>query len=235
MMSDLKNKALFVPGESWTGFDLEGPWAGVGSRETPDEILLLMARYACTAYDKKLGPLHSGDAIGADFAFWVGAKLSTNFEELQAKIFLSRNGFQQRWVNPKWPFINSKKLPEEIYLAAQQIAYKARGGFYGLGPGGIALMTRNAFQILSETLLNPVSKMIYYAEPTGKGERVKGGTNCALQIAIEYNVPRLNLYFEENQELLKAWLANNESMIFYPDNFIEIIHSRKDRLPYKGF
>lgn len=219
----------------WDGFDLKGPWAGVGARDTPDEVLLLMARYACTAYDLKLGQLRSGDAIGADFAFWVGAKLSSNFPELKAKIYLSRNGFQQRWVNPKAPFINSKNLPEEIYVAAQNIACKARGGFYGLGKGGIALMTRNAFQLLSETLLHPVSKMIYYAQPVGKSERVKGGTNCALQIAIEYNIPRLNLYLEENQELLVNWLDENESMIFYPENLLEIIHSRKERTPYKGF
>lgn len=216
-------------------FDLEGPWAGIGSRETPMHVQVLMVRYARTVYDLMFGPLHSGDAIAADFAFWVGARLSKNFCKLRPKIFLSRNGYQNRWHDDRLGFINAKSLPEGLYAEAKQLAHEARKGFYGLGPGGIALMTRNPFQILDVDLHTPVKKCIYWGIPQGKTEKVRGGTNCALQIAIRFDVPRLNLYHEENQEALRIWLEEKETGEPYPTNLEFIIDSRRHDYPYPGF
>lgn len=216
-------------------FSLTGSWAGIGSRETPIDIQILMARYARTAYDLELGTLHSGDAIGADFAFWVGARLSPNFDKLKAKIFISKNGYQNRWSNDSLGFINALSLPPDVYYQAAKIAHEARGGFYGLGLGGKQLMTRNTFQILSEDLQAPVKKLLYWGIPQGKKEKVRGGTNCALQVAIRYNIPRINLYHEQAKKTLEEWLKEKESHQAYPSNLVDIIESRRNHNPYPGF
>ena len=96
-------------------------------------------------------------------------------------------------------------------------------------------MTRNPFQILDVDLHTPVKKCIYWGIPQGKTEKVRGGTNCALQIAIRFDVPRLNLYHEENQEALRIWLEEKETGEPYPTNLEFIIDSRRHDYPYPGF
>lgn len=216
-------------------FDKQGPWAGIGSREAPMSVQVLMARYARTAYDLELGRLHSGDAIASDFAFWVGARLSHNFAKLGAKIFLSRNGYQNRWHDNELGFINAKSLGTELWDQANELAKEARKGFYGLGTGGIALVTRNAFQLLDVDLQQPVAKCLYWGIPQGKTEKVRGGTNVGLQLAIQFNIPRMNLYYEENQRLLEEWLAQKETAEAYPDLLERIIDSRRGDHPWPGF
>ncbi|ARV77398.1 DprA-like DNA recombination-mediator protein [Pseudomonas phage Noxifer] len=223
-------------------FDLPGPWAGIGSREAPMPVLVLMARYARTVYELGLGPLYSGDAIGSDFAVWVGAVLSggPNFSRNKPKIFLSRNGYQNRWHDSNLGFINVKAYGRERWEEANQIALEARKGFWGLGKGGIELVTRNAFQLLDEDLKHPVAKCLYWGIPQGKTEKVKGGTNVGLQIAIRFGIPRMNLYYEENQRLLEAWLAEKESKVPYPSPYENItlegiIDSRRNDYPFPGF
>lgn len=223
-------------------FDIEGPWAGIGSREAPMSVLVLMVRYARTAYELGLGPLHSGDAIGSDFAFWVGAVLSggANFSRNKPKIFLSRNGYQNRWHDDNLGFINAKSLGRALWMEANQLAFEARKGFWGLGKTGIELVTRNAFQLLDEDLKHPVAKCLYWGIPQGKTEKVKGGTNVGLQLAIRFGIPRMNLYYEENQRLLEKWLEEKESQIWYPSPYDNttlevIIDSRRGEYPYPGF
>jgi hypothetical protein len=216
-------------------FDLAGPWAGIGSREAPMPVQVLMTRYARTVYDLKMGPLHSGDAIASDFAFWVGARLSKNFFELGAKIFLYKNGYQNRWHDDQLGFINVKTFDPEIRAEAEELARVARNGFWGLGAGGIGLVSRNPFQLLDVDLKHPVAKCLYWGIPQGKTEKVRGGTNVGLQIAIRFNIPRMNLYYEENQALLQTWLEEKETAEGYPADLTRIIDSRRDDYPYPGF
>lgn len=218
-------------------FDIPGSWAGVGSREAPMPAQILMARYARTAYELGLGSLYSGDAIASDFAFWVGAVLSgsEHFERHKPKIFLSRNGYQNRWHDDALGFINAKTLGRERWMEANQIALEARKGFWGLGKGGIELVTRNPFQLLDVDLKHPVAKCLYWGIPQGKTEKVRGGTNVALQVAIRFGIPRMNLYYEENQRLLQAWLEEKESKASYPRNLTDILDSRRTDSPYPGF
>ena len=215
--------------------DLKGPWAGIGSREAPMSVQVLMARYGRTVYDHMLGQLHSGDAIASDFAFWVGARLSTNFDVLKAKIILSRNGYLSRWQDTNLGFYNAKAFDQTLWDRANQLAFEARKGFYGLGTGGINLVTRNAFQLLDLDLEHPVCKCVYWGIPQGKTEKVRGGTNVGLQIAIRFNIPRMNLYYEENQRVLEAWLDQNETTEAYPHQLEQIIDSRRNTLPWEGF
>ncbi|MNF21497.1 hypothetical protein D3C87_1128560 [compost metagenome] len=216
-------------------FDITGPWAGIGSREAPMSVQVLMARYARTAYDLMMGPLHSGDAIASDFAFWVGARLSKNFFDMTPKIFLYKNGYQGRWHNTELGFINVKTFDQALRDEAELLAKEARNGFWGLGAGGIGLVSRNPFQLLDVDLKHPVAKCLYWGIPQGKTEKVRGGTNVGLQIAIRFNIPRMNLYYEENQRLLEAWLEEKETSEAYPANLTAIIDSRRCDSPYPGF
>lgn len=194
-------------------------YAGVGSRETPDDVLLLMIRLGRTLAD--LGyTLSSGDAIGADRAFWYGATLSPRHREVGCRIYLHKNGYQGRFNDPANGFLVAPQFTE-TWEKAQALASAARGGFYGLGPGGIALHTRNVFQVYGHTLRAKVKSIYYWAEPKGKQERVGGGTNTALQIAIKANLEqRINLYFPEMRDRALAFLAKYETAVPYPENIL---------------
>lgn len=195
-------------------------YAGVGSRETPDDVLLLMIRLGRTLADVGY-TLSSGDAIGADRAFWFGATLSPRHAEVGCRIYLHKDGYQGRFNNPKIGFLVATQF-RETWDKAEAIASAARGGFYGLGPGGIALHTRNVFQIYGHTLRAKVGSVYYWGLPKGKTEKVNGGTNTALQLAIKANLPqRINLYFPEMRARAEAFLAKYESKEPYPENILE--------------
>ena len=66
-------------------------------------------------------------------------------------------------------------------------------------------MTRNTFQVLGKNLVNP-SKFILCWTPNGK---ITGGTGQALRIAEHFEIPIINMYFENwFNELLE--IINNE-------------------------
>jgi hypothetical protein len=194
--------------------------AGVGSRDTPADILLLMIRMGRTLTDQGYS-LSSGDAIGADRAFYYGASLSPRFAEVGCRIYLHKDNFQGRFNDPVNGFLVAPQFTE-TWEKAKELASLARGGFYNLTPGGIALHTRNVFQIYGHTLKAKVKAVYYWAKPKGKSEKVEGGTNTALQIAIRGNIPqRINLYYPEMQERALAFLAKFESKEPYPENMLE--------------
>lgn len=195
-------------------------YAGVGSRETPDDVLLLMIRLGRTLADVGY-TLSSGDAIGADRAFWFGATLSPRHAEIGCRIYLHKDGYQGRFNNPKLGFLVATQF-KETWEKAQALASAARGGFYGLGAGGIALHTRNVFQIYGHTLRAPVQALYYWATPKGKMEKVSGGTNTAVQIGIKANLPqRINLYLPDGRARAVAFLTKYETPMPYPENMLE--------------
>lgn len=182
----------------------KGWFAGVGSRETPEEILALMRLISQALYAQGYA-LSSGDAEGADTAFYEGAVMAHNYHELGARIYLAWNGVRDRYHDPKNYFYDASKFP--TWESANSIALEARGSWEGLGRGGIAMHTRNVFQIMGHTLTDPVKSIIYWAKPVGKTEKVKGGTNTALQIAIKCGIPnRINLYTDEGMERATKFL-----------------------------
>lgn len=195
-------------------------YAGVGSRETPDDVLLLMIRLGRTLAD--IGyTLSSGDATGADRAFWFGATLSPKHREVGCRIYLHKNGYQGRFNDPALGFLLATQFTE-TWEKAKQLAFTARGGFYGLGEGGIGLHTRNVYQIYGHTLRSRVQAIYYWAIPKGKTEKVSGGTNTAVQISIKANLPqRINLFTEDGRTRAEAFLAKYETKEPYPENILE--------------
>jgi hypothetical protein len=178
-------------------------FAGIGSRKAPPHMLDLMFQlgyHLCGAGWE----LSGADALGSDQAFQNGVRANPRVAEVGFKLYmpgLDRDRFAH---NPEQGIYNAKLMPN--YAQAQQLAYEARRSFEGLNEAGIALHSRNPYQILGPNLNEPVATMVFYAEPTANGRAVHGGTNTAYQIALAHNVPTINLFTPDGLERAENFL-----------------------------
>ena len=159
-------------------------YAGIGSRNTPKDILDLMSTTASKlALDNWI--LRSGGADGSDSAFEDGACLLNG----QKEIYLPWKGFNDN-LSPL--FLSS--FSGEIQAKAKNIAKKYHPAWDKLSQGAQKLHTRNVFQVLGKTLDKPCNMVICYAEI--KNGQPQGGTAQALRIANDYDITIYNLYNE---------------------------------------
>lgn len=149
-------------------------YAGIGSRNTPPEILEEMGRIA--NFLGQLGyTLRSGGAKGADQAFEKSAYAK--------QIFLPWAGFEARWPDEKEYFVrpwNAKTdaLIQEFYPKPDR-----------LSQGSHKLMVRNSYQVLGYDLNSPVDFVVCWT----KDGKASGGTGQAIRIARAYKIPVINL------------------------------------------
>lgn len=187
----------------------------IGSRRAPQPILDLLSLTGEALCDSGVA-LTSGDADGCDKAGVEGAMRSSSWPLVGARVYLPWNGIKypstglQRWADNQIYFDASKF---ENYEDAKAIAFEARGSFEGLGRGGIAMQSRNPYQILLDDLNTPVASCIFWAETIGKKGNVKGGTNTAYQVARRFNVPTINLYTDEGMEKILAFLKKKGKQV----------------------
>lgn len=187
-----------------SGIKRKGWYGGVGSRDTPTDVCQLMEQISLASYAIGFA-LSSGDAEGADKAFYAGAVQSSNFDALTARIYLSANYVRGRTADPSSYFYNATLSPN--WTKAIELATIARGSLNGLNDWGIALHARNVFQILGESLVDPVGATIFWAIPKGSGKTVAGGTNTAFQVAKNFNIPTIiNLYKEADRRRAEAFV-----------------------------
>ena len=147
-------------------------YTGIGSRETPSDILSVMKDLA-----KKLGvmgwTLRSGCAQGADSAFETGAK------GFPTELYLPWNGFEGRSsveVTLTQPNPDTFPIAEQFHPSWSYLSQGAR-----------KLHSRNVHQVLGKDIQNPVlSDMVICWTKNGSG---KGGTGQALRMAEHYNIP----------------------------------------------
>lgn len=146
-------------------------YAGIGSRQTPDDVLAEMTTIAHILQENGY-ILTSGGADGADSAFEAGAG------DLK-RIFIPWNGFNDRHDG----IIKggSKK--------AAAIAEQFHPVWYKLTQGAKKLHTRNVCQILGDDLETPVEFVVCWT----KDGKASGGTGTAIKIAEHYNIPVYNL------------------------------------------
>lgn len=168
-------------------------YAGIGSRETPPEILGLFTTIGKYLANKNY-ILRSGHAEGADKAFEEGC----NNARGKCEIYLPWSGFEGS---------NSKLVvnnPE-----AFKIGEKFHPYWYNLKQGAQKLQARNSHQALGEDLNTP-SKFILCWTKNGNGS---GGTGQCIRIAKAYNIPIFDagLYkdIEEVKSKLKIFLKEN--------------------------
>lgn len=181
-------------------------WTGVGSREVPEEIAEYQ-RWVGHQMALLGGKLSTGDAIGSDENFLTGYN-----EGIQERDGSSPAEVHYTWRKNKRGLVHcpARGFHEaeryDTFDRAQEIAHVARGSFNGLFPSGIALHTRNAFQVLGVSLDRPAWLCVLYARPIGKRGNVKGGTNTAKRIADMNNIPVVNIYLPEEREKLTNWI-----------------------------
>lgn len=161
-------------------------YAGIGSRETPQDVMDLMTKIA-TKLARMDIILRSGGADGADTAFSDGVKNDSG-----KQIFLPWVGFN----NSTGVFLGSKMAD------AEKIAKKYHPRWNKCSKGAKALLTRNTFQVLGANLDNCSDFVICWT----KDGRASGGTGQALRIAKDYNIPIFNLKKDDHRAQLEKFV-----------------------------
>lgn len=161
-------------------------YAGIGSRETPDNVLAYFTHLA-NYLGRNGWTLRSGGAPGADTAFEQGA--------IAKEIFIPWNGFQQR--STREPGVLCIEHP-----LAREMAEKAHPNWAACSQGARTLHTRNVYQVLGATLGIPSRFVVCWT----KGGTGAGGTGQALRIARAHNIPIFDFGRGDVSEELYAYL-----------------------------
>jgi len=161
-------------------------YTGIGSRETPEDVLVFMRTFA-----RRLADLdwivRSGGAQGADRAFETGAILAGGKKE----IYLPWKGYNDN-VSPLY------SISDEALELAERVWNETRSSkFQHLKRPVKLLMARNCYQILGQDLHTP-SKFVICWTPDGcttaKDRKPgTGGTGQAIALADKVHVPIINL------------------------------------------
>ena len=153
------------------------PYAGIGSRETPESVLAIMTQLA-KELDHLGYTLRSGGANGADTAFEKGSTCK--------EIFLPWRGFNK---NPSDRYIVSE--------AAHNLTARFHPAWAVLPRAVRLLMARNANQVMGETLDAPAKFVICWTRDGAESPKERtsktGGTGQAIAIASHYGIPVFNL------------------------------------------
>jgi hypothetical protein len=167
-------------------------YAGIGSRETPDDILTLMGEFAHWASNHPT-ILRSGGALGADDAFirgWIGNIVDGAG---MAELYLPWPNYNGWGEGDKAAIsIEDNPLPEAIEMAKH---YHPNWG--ALKQGGRKLMGRNMHIVLGRTLDNPVDFAVCWT-PGAKGG---GGTGQAIRVCRDFRIPVFDLA-DESQRMV---------------------------------
>lgn len=158
-------------------------YAGIGSRETPPDILGLMtlaAKELCEFGWK----LRSGGAEGADTAFSQG----TAFKE----IHLPWSGYNSLYANGR-DFIIPPITPQ-----IEDVAARHHPKWEHLSQGVRKLMCRNVTIVLGAHLDQPANMVLCWT-PWG---RLQGGTAHGMRIAFSFDIPVFNLALEADHKRL---------------------------------
>ena len=170
-------------------------YAGIGSRQTPDNVCELMVNIA-SFNAKKGNKLRTGAADGADSAFIKGHYKETN---KNIEIYIPWSSFNDYHTRD-----------ENVYAGAcyksKSIASKYHPRWENLSEHVKLLMGRNTYQILGKNLRTPVDFVLCWT-PFNRQGNPTGGTSQAIRIAEAYNIPVINLGYEkvlnEMKELVK--------------------------------
>ena len=156
-------------------------YAGVGSRETPQDVLKIMWKIGKHLADKGY-TLRSGGARGADAAFENGCDSVMGSKE----IFYANND--------KGTLMLAEAIP-----IAEQMAASVHPAWDRCNTYVRKLQTRNMAQVLGADLKHPVDFLVCW---TKNGEKI-GGTATAISVAEMNNIPVFNLYFESDLQKLR--------------------------------
>lgn len=152
-------------------------YAGIGSRETPAEVLVRMREYAIFLA-RRGWLLRSGAAPRADTSFEDGCDYAGGRKE----IFLP------------WSRFNGSDSPLfPPTRAAFDLASEIHPNWSGLVLGWKKLHARNCHEVLGADLDDPVAFVLCWTP----GGDARGGTATAMRLAHRRNIPVFNFWDEE--------------------------------------
>lgn len=198
-------------------------YTGVGSRETPIDILIIMAKVA-NILEKKGFILRSGAAEGADSAFEFGLENPNQNSEIYT--------ISKKTKRNKHPYKNDVVffVPEIDNKALYDKANKLMS-VHNLHPrwnlnmdeSARKLHSRNLFQVLGKTLSdhpteNQFSKfnLCYTKDGAKKGEDTTintGGTGTSIRASSLYKIPVYNLANIDDRQRIEKFIAENENLL----------------------
>jgi hypothetical protein len=158
-------------------------YAGIGSRQTPEPVLLLMEHIALKL-EAKGYTCRTGGASGADMAFFYGA--SPNVD-----VFLPWEGFNG---------FKFKGIVCGEDATLRQLARRHHPLWDKLSPAAKRLHTRNVAQIIGCDIGDVRSEFVICWTPEGKGG---GGTGQAIRVAAAYGVPVYDLALGMHRDKVK--------------------------------
>lgn len=175
-------------------------YSGIGSRETPDNILSLMEEFAMWAATHGYA-LRSGAAEGADSAFERGCIQRGG----KMEIYLPSPGWRGRRGAEYFP-------PIEGDTRAMDMASEILPHWRGLKHFARLLHARNCHQVLGQDLATPSKVVICYTPDAVEAEDKivigrTGGTATAIRLACRHSIPVWNLCREERVVALRERMA----------------------------
>jgi hypothetical protein len=169
-------------------------YAGIGSRQTPHEILEIMRTLGQFLAIKNC-TLRSGGADGADMAFEEGCDLGNGKKE----IYLPWKKFND---NLSSLYYTSEEITEDTRLKSFDLAEEFHPGWIYLSLAAKFLIARNGFQVLGKDLFSPVDMVLYWCPSDDTG-----GTGQALRIATAKDIPTFNIGYKTERLQLAGWLG----------------------------
>lgn len=173
-------------------------YAGIGSRETPDEVQRLMVSVARRLAARGF-TLRSGAAKGADSAFEAGAGG-------KAHIFLPWPGFNDSPSEFEQPTELAATIASIVHPRWEQLDEKAK-----------ALQARNTHQILGADCRSPVDFVVTWTKDGCQTEarrtRDTGGTGQAIALADRWGIPVFNLARPGTLDLIKERIEEIEAKL----------------------
>ena len=166
-------------------------YAGIGSRETPSDVLTLMASIAEQLANGGW-TLRSGHALGADQAFEHGAGIMSEiylpFPMFQAAVPIHGEVFTR-------PTAAAWRLASQIHPAWDRCTNFARD-----------CHARNMHQVLGWDLATPVDFVICWARLDPDGNP-RGGTAQAVRLARREHISVFNLVIPEHRARLERFVS----------------------------
>lgn len=172
-------------------------YTGIGSRETPDNIMDEMSRLA-SHFASRGWTLRSGGADGADTAFEWGCRGGRQKDGSVGamEIFL-----------PWKRFNNNTSDLFDIPDAAYEITKQYHPAWERLTTPVRKLMARNAQQVLGKNLDSPSTFVVCWTPDGCTNHETRnqktGGTGQAISIASESGIPVINLQTDDALDRIK--------------------------------
>lgn len=189
-------------------------YTGVGSRETPPDVLILMRRIGYVMAMKGIS-LRTGEADGADHAFYKGVIDANDIHGVKFKneVFVASAPKEYHYVNDVVDIFRSDLMPSFAIQEFRETAIMIRGSWDDLSLFGAKCHIRNVAQVLGGDGKSPSRGLICWAKPVNpikvtdsKMRYVVGGTNTAYCTAILHNIPVYNLHELEHRVYFEDWV-----------------------------